>query len=191
MSKDHLSLPLLVSGINHYSLLYESWAHVTVTTWSCPIVNIHSWVDSNIPHTGNIWHRKNWQNLANYELFTKIFLTNIQKMYLAYALTVAYSPNFSSPIAFTCMVHQNPPRQIFPMYSIPSNSCCIQFSFITEQHTSVMVFCRHYQQDWRQLHSVVEWPSLQSDPSHKPWTMATVALRPRHSLEQHATLYTW
>ena len=31
------------------------------------------------------------------------------KMYLAYALTVAYSPNFSSPIAFTCMVRQNFP----------------------------------------------------------------------------------
>ena len=28
-------------------------------------------------------------------------------MYLAYALmTVTYLPNFSSPIAFTCMVHQ-------------------------------------------------------------------------------------
>ena len=27
-------------------------------------------------------------------------------MYLAYALTVAYLPNFSLPIAFTCMVHQ-------------------------------------------------------------------------------------
>ena len=34
------------------------------------------------------------------------------EMYLAYALTVAYSSNFSSPIAFTCMVCQNfsPPK---------------------------------------------------------------------------------
>ena len=32
---------------------------------------------------------------------------------MAYALTVAYLPNFSSPIAFTCMVHQNfPPPNI-------------------------------------------------------------------------------
>ena len=62
---------------------------------------------------GKILVREKLVNLANYELFTKIFLTSIhrytEKMYLAYALTVAYSPNFSSPIAFTCMVHQNFP----------------------------------------------------------------------------------
>ena len=57
-------------------------------------------------------------NLANLELFAKIFLTNINftdtwKTYMAYALTVAYSPYFSSPIAFACMVHQNfPPPNI-------------------------------------------------------------------------------
>ena len=34
-------------------------------------------------------------------------------MYLAYALSVAYSPNFSLPIAFTCMV-----RQTFPIPNI-------------------------------------------------------------------------
>ena len=39
-------------------------------------------------------------------------------MYLAYVLTVACSPNFSSPIAFTCMVHRNlPTSKIFPVYS--------------------------------------------------------------------------
>ena len=35
---------------------------------------------------------------------------------MAYALTVAFSPKFSSPIAFTCMVCQIFPCQIFPMY---------------------------------------------------------------------------
>ena len=40
-----------------------------------------------------------------------------RKIHMAYALTVAYFHNFSSPIAFTCMVHQNNfPCQIFPMY---------------------------------------------------------------------------
>ena len=38
-----------------------------------------------------------------------------QKMYMAYALTVAYSPN----LAFTCMVCQNIPHQIFPVYGVP------------------------------------------------------------------------
>ena len=52
-------------------------------------------------------------NLMNRELFAKIFLTNTLKMYLAYALTVAYSPNFCLPIAFTCMVCQK-----FPMYGM-------------------------------------------------------------------------
>ena len=46
-------------------------------------------------------------NLANRELFAKIFLTNIHtKMYLAYALNLAYPPSFSLPIAFACMVCQ-------------------------------------------------------------------------------------
>ena len=31
------------------------------------------------------------------------------KVYLLYALTAADSPNFSSPITFTCIVRQNPP----------------------------------------------------------------------------------
>ena len=39
-------------------------------------------------------------------------------MYLAYALTEAYSPNFFSPIAFACIVHQIAPCQIFPMYGV-------------------------------------------------------------------------
>ena len=54
------------------------------------------------------------EKLANHELFAKFSLpifTDTPKMYLAYALTVAYLPNFSSSIAFTCVVCQN-----FPVY---------------------------------------------------------------------------
>ena len=64
-------------------------------------------------------------NLANREVFTKIFLTNIftdtPKLYFAYALILAYSSNFSSPTAFTCIVHQHFPHQNSPMCST-SNS---------------------------------------------------------------------
>ena len=52
-------------------------------------------------------------NLVIRELFGKFFLANIHRhteMHLAYELTVAYSPNFLSPTAFTCMVHQNFPH---------------------------------------------------------------------------------
>ena len=60
-----------------------------------------------------------WEKLAslvNCELFAKIFLANIHrspKMYLVYALTLTYSPNFSLPIAFTCTVRQKVPLPIF------------------------------------------------------------------------------
>ena len=68
----------------------------------------------------NVLWGKNLVNLANHELFAKIFLqivTDTPKMYLAYALTVAYLPNFSSPIAFTGMVCQKFPCQNFLVYS--------------------------------------------------------------------------
>ena len=41
------------------------------------------------------------EKLVNRELFAMSIFTDAPKMYLAYALTVAYSPNFSSPIPFT------------------------------------------------------------------------------------------
>ena len=50
-------------------------------------------------------------NLINREPFANIFLakiTDTPKMYLAYALTVAYSSSFSSPVAFTYMVGITP-----------------------------------------------------------------------------------
>ena len=53
-------------------------------------------------------------NLANHEPFAKILFTDTQKTYMAYALTAAYLPKFSSPQAFTCMVRQNfPPPKYF------------------------------------------------------------------------------
>ena len=53
---------------------------------------------------------ENLMNLVNCQLFAKFsspIFTDTLKMYLTYALTVAYWPDFSLPIAFTCMVRQN------------------------------------------------------------------------------------
>ena len=68
-------------------------------------------------HTWKNLVEKKLVNLTNRELFALIFLTNIHKMYLAYALTAAYLPKFSLPIAFTGMVHQIFPPPKFLMYS--------------------------------------------------------------------------
>ena len=43
---------------------------------------------------------------------------DLRKTYMAYALTVAYLPIFSSPTAFTFMVHQNFPPPNIPIYGI-------------------------------------------------------------------------
>ena len=49
---------------------------------------------------GQIWWIMSYSPKCSSPIFTDT---------LAYALTVAYSPHFSSPLAFTCMVHQNFP----------------------------------------------------------------------------------
>ena len=50
-----------------------------------------------------------WWIVSYSPKFSWPIFTDTSKMYLAYALTVAYSPNFSSPIPFTCTVCQNFP----------------------------------------------------------------------------------
>ena len=60
---------------------------------------------------GNIWWEKKWQIMSYSLKFSLPIFTDTSKMYLTYALTVAYLPNFSSPIAliFACTVRQNFP----------------------------------------------------------------------------------
>ena len=73
-------------------------------------------------------------NLANHEPFTKIYFANIHRytvMYMAYALTVVDLPNFSLPIAFTCMV-----RQMFPL----SNTFRVQYPSIQTFNRMVSAF---------------------------------------------------
>ena len=60
-------------------------------------------------------------NLVNRELFTSLIFRYTPKMYLAYALTLAYSPNLSWPIATFYSYQYNwftkiSPHQNFPMY---------------------------------------------------------------------------
>ena len=67
-----------------------------------------------IPYTGKFWWGETFANLANCELFAKIFLTNIHR-YTEDVFGIAHLPNFSSPIVYiiTCMVCQN-----FSVYGI-------------------------------------------------------------------------
>ena len=73
----------------------------------CPTVMLSQTALHTAPYMGKFWRGKRLVNLVNRELFAEIFLTNIHrytKTVLAYALTVANLPIFSSPITFTCMV---------------------------------------------------------------------------------------
>ena len=89
-------------------------------------------------YMGNFGREKNWRIMSCSPIFT-----NTPKMYLAYAVTVAYSPNFSSPNAFTCMVRQN--------FFLPKISrvqyLSLLFCFIT--------FRRAYSQ--LRLHDTITW----------------------------------
>ena len=60
------------------------------------------------------WWEKKASNLANHELFIKTFLANIPR-YTENVFDICTDCSlFSSPIAFTCMIHQNfPPPNIF------------------------------------------------------------------------------
>ena len=61
------------------------------------------------------------EKLANREPFAKIFLANIHRhteSIYGICTDCCLFAKFSSPIAFTCMVRQNFPRQIFAVYGI-------------------------------------------------------------------------
>ena len=83
------------------------WAHVCIDSYICTLIS--KFIVRINYHTQENLVGEKLANLANCELFAKIFLANIHR-YMEYALTVAYSPNFSVPIAF-------PPPNI-PVYGI-------------------------------------------------------------------------
>ena len=61
-----------------------------------------------------------WQIMSYPPQFSSPIFTDTPKMYLAYELTVAYSPNFPCQQAFLPVwFAKNFPHQIFSMYSNP------------------------------------------------------------------------
>ena len=94
---------------NLFSSIQQSYKGKTENLKHSSCVHVHIYQNALVLYMGNTWWGE-LKNLANHELFAKIFLTNIHrhtKNVLTYALTVAYSPNFSLPIAFACTVRQN------------------------------------------------------------------------------------
>ena len=70
-----------------------------------------------------------WQIMSYFPKFSLPIFTYTVKMYLAYALTLASSPKFSLPIAFTCMVRQNfpPPKLSSVRHHMAPNVCGQKF----------------------------------------------------------------
>ena len=84
----------------------------------CRVVEELSSQYSNTIH-GEYLVREKLANLANHELFAKIFLTDIQIHRKCIWNMVAYLPSFSLP----CMVCQNFPCKTFSMYGIQFTKC--------------------------------------------------------------------
>ena len=127
----------------------------------------------------------------NHELFARIFLTNIHSYtenVLAYALTIAYSPNFSS---FTCMVHQ--PTKYFPYtvcYSIIVMMCFFQ---IINQHKKG---CGQYDQTTtRHAFTSNDYggtkKSLGARWADWTWSLLESCLIPYNSLDSIKSSYAW
>ena len=94
------------------------------------------------------------ENLANHDPFAKIFLANIHRytesIYGICALTIAYSPNFSSPIALPAWFSKIFPRQIFPMYSI-QHFCGFSINYVCEEavYHVTYLFLYGYHDSWQ------------------------------------------
>ena len=93
-----------MGSISHHimPLVVHSLGGSDTHTHTC----IHTFTDRN-QATGR--HTPGLVNLANHEPFAKLFLTNIHRYTenVSDFIYLAYLPNFSSPVAFTCMVCQN------------------------------------------------------------------------------------
>ena len=86
---------------------------------------------SPIYRTWEIFGRvKNWQiwRIMSYPpKFSSPIFTDTPKMPYGICTDCSLFANFSSPIAFTCTVHQNFPRQIFPVYGTTTVQCYIDY----------------------------------------------------------------
>ena len=89
------------------------------------------------PYMGKFWGGK-LANLVNREVFVKIFLTNIHRYtenVFGICTDCSLFTNFFSPIAFTCMVHQNfSPAKYFP---------CTVLYMLVNALIKLMAYLRH------------------------------------------------
>ena len=92
--------------MNYYNIFCD---HNIITKFTRQIYKEHFEARVVVPYTGKFLGEK----LANSPKFPSTMVVDTPKMYMAYALTIAYSPNFSLPIAFICIICQN-----FPVYGI-------------------------------------------------------------------------
>ena len=82
---------------------------------NCGLIPLYS-----VYHTRKNFGKGKIGELGKLWAIRQIFLANIHR-YTKNVFSICtdcslFAPNFSSPIAFTCMVHQNFPHQNFPMY---------------------------------------------------------------------------
>ena len=104
--------------VNNHISVKETKVQRVTTKISCCGPNIHYLAGCHYYHAQEILAVEKLVNLMNSELFAKIFLANINsdtmKMYLTYILTLAYLPNFSSPIFYMYGSPKAFPVKIFP-----------------------------------------------------------------------------
>ena len=101
--QERLNRSLSLTKVAHFCVVKIVLLLLDLTTIECHD-HLVSTVDGKILAEGKL------VNLMNRELFAKFsspIFTDTLKIYLAYALILAYSPNFSLPIAFTCTICQN------------------------------------------------------------------------------------
>ena len=81
-----------------------------------------------------------WRIMSHLPKFSLPIFTDTLKRYLAYAITVTYSPIFSSPIPLTCMIHQNFPLPKFSRVQYlylclnTSKSTCILLKYFSQNN---------------------------------------------------------
>ena len=106
---------LLVTIVVLQYLLIEAFTYV-VSIWA-NYINMFVCILISCTVHGKIVVGKNWriwQIMSYSPKFSSLIFTDTWKTYMAYALTVAYLPNFSSPIAYTYMLFQNFPHHMWP-----------------------------------------------------------------------------
>ena len=111
---------------------------MTIANDGCIIIIF--WFSSRyIPYMGKFWLGKNWwiwQIVSHSPKFSLPIFTDTQKMYKAYALTVAYSPKFSSPKLLYAWFAKISPAKYFPCMVFERIECTIRVFWLKMLHKS-------------------------------------------------------